>query len=146
MYVHSNVARQQRAFNDNGELLCCGGCGNRSVREKGTSFFRLPSVITHQREEEEGKKTHNLSKKRRFVASEDTLGGPWTREVFLYSRLFSALYNGWTQWFVWDEINHDKTIWRCSNEWMLDTDEESLPLSKESVAFHSSFRVVHLQL
>ena len=36
------------------------GCANRSDREMGLRFFRLPSVITHQ-----GEKTHDLSKKRR---------------------------------------------------------------------------------
>ena len=36
------------------------GCGNRSDREKGVGFLRLPTVITHQRE-----KSHDLSKKRR---------------------------------------------------------------------------------
>ena len=36
------------------------GCGNRSDREKSLSFYRLPSVITHQ-----GEKTKELSETRR---------------------------------------------------------------------------------
>ena len=36
------------------------GCGNRSVRDRGTSFYRLPSIINHQ-----GAKTESLSRKRR---------------------------------------------------------------------------------
>ena len=35
------------------------GCGNQSNRDKGKSFFRLPSVISHQ-----GSQTQELSKRR----------------------------------------------------------------------------------
>ena len=35
------------------------GCSNRTEREKGKLFFRLPAIVTHQ-----GDKTHELSKKR----------------------------------------------------------------------------------
>ena len=42
-------------------LLLCAvvGCSNRTEREKGKRFFRLPAIVTHQ-----GDKTHELSKKR----------------------------------------------------------------------------------
>ena len=38
------------------------GCGKRSNRDKGTSFFRIPTEISHQ-----GKRTHELTKKRRLL-------------------------------------------------------------------------------
>ena len=64
------------------------GCGNRSDRDEGTRFFRLPSVITHQ-----GEKTHDLSKNRRDLWLARIQGGPWTGEVSIHPRLFSALRN-----------------------------------------------------
>ena len=36
------------------------GCGRRSGRDKGVSFYRLPAEVTHQ-----GERTRELSKKRR---------------------------------------------------------------------------------
>ena len=36
------------------------GCGKRGDRDKGTSFYRLPAIITHQ-----GEQTKELSKKRK---------------------------------------------------------------------------------
>ena len=36
------------------------GCGKRADRDKGTSFYRLPSIITHQ-----GEQTRQLSERRR---------------------------------------------------------------------------------
>ena len=38
------------------------GCGKRSGRDKGVSFYRLPVEITHQ-----GERTRELSKKRRAL-------------------------------------------------------------------------------
>ena len=41
-------------------VLCAVvGCSNRTEREKGKRFFRLPAIVTHQ-----GDKTHELSNKR----------------------------------------------------------------------------------
>ena len=41
------------------ETLAIVGCSNRSKRDKGKRFFRLPSFITHQ-----GTQTHELSETR----------------------------------------------------------------------------------
>jgi len=38
------------------------GCSNRADRDKTKSFYRLPSIISHQ-----GEKTYELSKERRAV-------------------------------------------------------------------------------
>ena len=43
------------------------GCGNRSDRDKGVSFYRLPAETTHQ-----GERTQELSKKRRDLFLEST--------------------------------------------------------------------------
>lgn len=43
-----------------GELLWVIGCGKRANRDKGTSYYRLPSIITYQ-----GAQTRELSERRR---------------------------------------------------------------------------------
>ena len=78
------------------------GCGNRSDREKGTRFFRLPSVITHQ-----GEKTNDLSKKRRDlwlarIHREDL--GP---EKYPYTRVCSRHFVTGEPSDLYDETNPD---------------------------------------
>lgn len=43
-----------------GKFCCVVGCGKRSERDKDVSFFKVPSIISHQ-----GKQTLEISKKRR---------------------------------------------------------------------------------
>ena len=78
------------------------GCGNRSDRDKGTHFFRLPSVITHQ-----GEKTHDLSMKRRDlwlarIHKEDL--GP---EKYIYTRVCSRHFVTGEHSDLYDETNRD---------------------------------------
>ena len=83
------------------------GCGNRSDRDKGIKFFRLPFVITHQ-----GKQTHDLSKKRRelwlaWIHREDL--GP---EKYSYTRVCSRHFITGEPKDLYDETNPDWALLR----------------------------------
>ena len=92
-------------------------CGSRSNREKGTRFFCLPSVIMHQ-----GEKTHNLSANWRDLwLIRIHREGRW--EVSYTHVVLNTITGEPSD--LYDETYPDKTIWRCSNEWMLDSTEET---------------------
>ena len=73
------------------------GCANRSNREKGVRFFRLPSMITH----------HDLSKKRRDLWLARIHREDVEPEKYPYTRIFSRHFMTGEPSDLYDETNPD---------------------------------------
>ena len=78
------------------------GCSNRSGRDKGVSFYRIPKIITHR-----GQRDYELTKKRRdgFLAaiSRDGL----TEKVLMHDRICSRHFISGKPAAFYDDTNPD---------------------------------------